>query len=425
MDLPRNRQSVLKFARHPLAFGSFLVFTSTLTGNVFAYLYNIFMARMLGPHDYGSLAATISLMSLVSVFSGSLTTTVTKFVSIYKGLGETEKIGSLIRGLFRSFFVLSLSVVLVSWWQRKSLSEFFNLPLPLLVFLVGLMFAISLFQSINLGAITGLQLFGFLAGTGFLGSFLKFASGLTFVYWGWRLLGAGGAVVFSSALVLLFSFVPLRKILFRSGLKEQIDWRAIVLYGLPAAVSLWAVASLTNADVVLVKKYFPDFEAGIYSFAALVGRVIFFASSSISSVMFPMVSERQASGQKYKHLFYYVLLSVFLISSLLSAFYFAFPVFTLNFFSGFGRSDYLAGAPFVGFLGLYYLFFSVANSLVIYFLSTHQTLVAAGFPMAAALLQIIFLGLFHQSLIQVVMVSLAVVVLLNGSLLVYFLKNER
>ncbi|MCL5004248.1 MAG: oligosaccharide flippase family protein [Patescibacteria group bacterium] len=411
-------------ARHPLALSGFLVLGSNLFGNIFAYLFNLFSAKMLGPSEYGAFASVMAVIGITGVFSQSVQTTVTKFVSGYRGIGKEKEIKDLISGLTRAFIFLGFSVFLGFFVFRNQLSDFLNIPYPVAFILVGLMIWFSFLQTINLGSIAGLQKFQLLAGFGFLSSFLKFAFGLSLIYLGFRVNGAVLGVVLSVLFVYVLSYLPLRSYL--SFIKEiNLPWKNLFKYSLPAAFSLWGIASLAGTDVVLVKKFFNPSEAGVYSFVALIGRVVFFASSSIGTIMFPLVSERASGGRKHSHLLYYVLFITLIISSAITTFYFVFPSLTIYFFSGFSRSAYLEGSSIVGYLGFYYLLYSLANVLILYYLSLHRTLISAILPFISALMQLWLISRFHASFTQVIFSSIFSVLFLLVSLLLYFLFNER
>lgn len=425
MVIPKNSQELLIFLKHPLALSSFLVFGSTLLGNIFAYLFNLFAARLLGPSDYGVLAAVIALIGVSGVFSMALSVTVTKFVSSHKGKNESQKVSDLVINLTKVFFILGLLVLLFVVLFNSRLATFFNIPYKTSLIFVGIMIFVSNLLTINTAALTGLQKFSAFAFLSFGQTFLKFVLGLGLILAGLRVDGAVLAITLTAVLTYFLTFWPLKNILTFNLKKPELPWRSLMKYSLPAIFSMWGITSLASTDVVLVKKFFDPHSAGIYSFVSLIGRVIFFASGSVTSVMFPLVSERQAGGRKYKHLLYYSLLLIFIVSMFINAFYFLFPKFTISFFTGFGKTDYHLGSAYVGFLGLYYVFFSLSNSLTIYFLSVQKTLVASIPPALIALLQIALISQFHQNYLQVIFSSIICAALLLSFYLLYLFFYDR
>lgn len=425
MVFPKNKREILDIVKHPLALSSLLVFTSTYLGNIFAYLFNLLAARFLGPADYGILSAVIALMGIVGIFSLVLSVTVTKFVSSYKGRKENDEISRLVGDLSKVFFVVGLVVLLFVVLFNSQLADFFNIPYKSSLILVGVMIFISNLLTINTAAISGLQKFSAFAVISFCQTFLKFSLGLTLILIGLKVDGAVLAIVLTAFLTYLITFWPLKGIFRFNFKKPNLPLRSLIKYSLPAFFSMWGITLLTSTDVVLVNKFFDHHSAGVYSFAALVGRVVLFASASVTAVMFPVVSQRQASGQKYKHLLFYSLAIIFLVSLVIDSFYFVFPQFTLRFFTGFAKTDYPLGAAYVGLLGFYYLIFSLCNSLNSYFLSIHKTLIAALAPSSLAILQIILITRFHANFWQVIESSIVCGLLLLGFYLVYLFSYDH
>lgn len=424
MDFPRSKKDFLYYLKHPLTVSGLLVFGSTFLGNIFAYLFNTFSFRLLGPADYGTFAAVMAVIGITGIFSQSLSTGVVKFVSEFKGKNEPEKVRVLWQSLSQTFFFVGAIVFLIFLLGRNHLAGFLNLSYPTALVWVGLYLWFSFLQTINLGTLTGLQNFNFMAAAGFLGSFLRFALGGLLIFLGGRVNGAVLGVSLAVFLVYLFTLIPLKTFLKRGGHFNWFSWPKFFRFSLPTLFSLWGITSLANTDVVLAKKFFDAESAGIYAFAALVGRVVLFASSSVAMMMFPIVSERAAGGRRYKHLLYGVLLITLVISLSINAVYFLLPRFVVQLFSAFSHAAFGA-APYILWLGFYYLLYSLCNVLINYYLSLHKTLVASALPVGAALLQIILILNFHRNFLEVIYSSMISATLLLGGFLLYFFFYER
>jgi len=57
---------------------------------------------------------------------------------------------------------------------------------------------------------------------------------------------------------------------------HRVSLRPIYAYCLPVSAMLISFTILTNSDVTLVKKFFSPLEAGYYSVAQMVGKIILF-----------------------------------------------------------------------------------------------------------------------------------------------------
>ena len=58
-----------------------------------------------------------------------------------------------------------------------------------------------------------------------------------------------------------------------------------------------AYGLLSNADVVLVKHYFPADQAGVFAKAAMVARIVLFLPAPVAAAMFPKVTSSGESSQ--------------------------------------------------------------------------------------------------------------------------------
>ncbi len=119
-------------------------------------------------------------------------------------------------------------------------------------------------------------------------------------------------------------FIPLRFLFTKQTGKPSIRLRELFRYGAPSAVALFSLTALISTDVVLIKHFFHPEEAGAYAAVATIGKIIFYFTAPIGSVMFPMIVQRHVKKEKYMHIF---LLSVGLVlipSLLLTLFYFVY-----------------------------------------------------------------------------------------------------
>ena len=71
-----------KIKKNELFRGSLILFILINLGNLINYLYQIVMARMLGPSDYGILAVLVSLTYIFAVPTIAIQTAVSKKIAI-------------------------------------------------------------------------------------------------------------------------------------------------------------------------------------------------------------------------------------------------------------------------------------------------------------------------------------------------------
>lgn len=409
-----------RIIQNPLIGGSMVLFLGMTFTNFGNYLYHLLMGRMLGPKDYGILSSIISLSYIFSILTSALLITTVKFVTRYKAKRQFGKIYSLFIGLTKIFLIAGIIVFFIFLGGRKLIGNFLHLEnsLPVLILAFGLGLNFPAF--INNAFLQGFLNFGFLSFNNVFSTILKVALAILLVKFGFGVNGALGAIFLGSLLPYFLSFYPLRFLWqYKNG--EEIEWKDFFGFSLPVVGAMLGLNSLYSTDVILVRHFFPAFEAGLYSALAVLGKIVFFASSVIPIVMFPLVSERFENGRKYLHLLYQSLLIVGGISLVITMIYFLFPSLMIEILYG---KDYLGVAPYLGIFAVFISFYSLSSLLVNFFLSIRATRVAI-FCLLAAVLQVILISLFHISLFQIIEISLGISILLFLSLVIFLRQNEK
>ncbi len=61
---------------------------------------------------------------------------------------------------------------------------------------------------------------------------------------------------------------------------------------------------INNSDILTFKYFFPNEEAGLYGALAFIRRVVFFATWTIVTLLFPKVIQKEKKGEPHTHLFW-------------------------------------------------------------------------------------------------------------------------
>lgn len=412
---------IKNFFANPLIAGSSVFFVGTMVANFGNYLYHLLMGRMLGPKDYGTLTSLISLAYLLSIFSSTLLTTIIKFVTRYKAKRQFGKIYNLFWQLKKWFLFLGIFILTLFFLFREKITEFLNIGDSFLVILVGLWMILGFLAFVNEGILRGFLKFNFLSFNTVFSTFLKLILAVVFVKLGFSVVGALGAILLASLLSYLISFLPLRFLWQYKNGKEEINWKEFFSYSAPVLLATLGLTSLYSSDVILVKHLFPAYEAGLYASLAVLGKIVFFASGVVPAVMFPLVSERFENGKNYRSFFKQSFLIVGGVSLSMTALYYSLPKLMINLLYG---PLYLTAAPLLGIFAVFIALYSECNLLINFFLSVGKTRLVV-LPVLAALSQVILISFFHQSLFQVIVVSVGVCALLLGALLLFLRRNEK
>jgi len=378
------------------------------------------MGRMLGPVNYGVLASIISLAYILNIPMGMLNLVIVKFVSSFKGKRGLGTVAVLFKKITKIIFPLSLlfflffliiSPLILSFLHLKSVS-------PLII--IGLVFLISTFCTLNRSVLQGLLHFGYLTTSGILEVVLKVGVAVLLVIIGFSVNGALLAILIGGVVAYFFTLYPLCRL--SPGGKEKIlNGREMIAFALPVFFSILAFTSLFTTDIVLARHFLSAQEAGFYSALATLGKIIFFASSPIIMVMFPMISERQTNGRDFRDLLFQSSGLVFLICLAITFIFALAPSLMVKILYG---RHYLIASPYLIFFAIFISLYTFSYLLTNFYLSIKKVKVVI-LTVIASLAQIVFISFFHQSLLQIVMGSIFVLALLFVGLLVYYPFSEK
>jgi O-antigen/teichoic acid export membrane protein len=392
-----------------------MVMVGSVVGGFGGYIYHLLMGRMLGPADYGVLVSLISLFSILGVPLAAVGLTIVKFVSAYNGRKETKAISLFFKKVNLWVLPFSLFLFLVFLICIPFINSFLNINSYFLLIIVLFASLIGIFSSVNRSFLQGLLRFGWLTFSGIVEILTKVLAAILLVTIGLRVSGALWSLVFSGLIALLFNFWPLRFLLANKENGLKINNREILIFSIPVFFLTLSFTSLYSSDIILVRHFLSSQETGFYAALSTIGKIIIFLTSPVISVMFPMISERHASGNRYRNLLLLSLILVTLICSFSALFYFLFPQLVVIIFYG---SQYLSAAGYLGFFAILFSFYSLSSLLINFYFSIKKTKIVI-LPVLAALFQIIFICFFHQNLWDIILISLIINALLFVGLLLY------
>ncbi len=412
---------VKKLLKHELISGTFYLFIGGTIANFIAFIYNLFLARTLVPVDYGIYGSLLSIITLLGVPVSSLGPVIVKFSANYFAKNETEKAAMLYFKMFQFIFAITFLIFLLFVIFSGVLQNFLHIQNTSYIIFSGLIIAFFYLNLVNTSYIQSILKFKFLSFINILASLAKLLVGGVLILTGFKIFGALGGVFAMAFVTFILGFWPIRFI-FKNvrNNNTKIPVKEIISYALPTSFAIFFLASFTSTDVILVKHFFNPHQAGFYAGLSLVGKVIFYFTSPIPMVMFPLLVKRHTLGRNFNGLFYLALLLVVLPSLAITGFYFLFPGFVIRLFLG-GR-DYLVIAPFLGLFGIYLTIFSLVNVCVNFFLSVNKMKIVP-VVVLAAVLQILFITFFHSNFYQVIGVSISVSLLLLVLLLGYYILH--
>ena len=412
---------IFRFAKHELITGSFFLFAGGMVGNFFAFLLNLFLARNLSYADYGIFASLLAIVSLAYIPGQSINTIIVKFATRFFADGQMDKFAVFYQVSFKVLFVIALTFFMIFVVLAYPISSFLKLDNLYYGLIIAAIVGVYYVGILNHAFLQSLLKFLTLSSINVFSSFIKLIAGVLFVYLGFAAFSGLLAILFMAIGAFLIAFIPLRKYVNKTS-KTKISFpnNEIMSYSIAAFFTVFFLTSLTSSDVILVRHFFDAKQAGFYAGLSLIGKVIFYFTAPIPSVLFPLLVKRHTIGASYKKLFYLAVFLVFIPSLGITLFYLMFPHFVINLFLG-GR-EYSEMSRFLGIFGLYIMLVSLTSVCINFFLSFNETKVWV-IVIPFAILQILLISLFHASFYQVIYLSILSAFGLLIVLFLYYFKK--
>lgn len=395
-----------------------MLFGATLV-NFGNYLFHLITGRLISPSQYGVLESLISSLYLLGIIPLSINLIIVKAVSTLKGRGEEGQISlfyfwfrkrMLLLGVLATFVLMLLMPAMGSFLKLNDLRPLFlislSYPILLLITLLRSYFQGLLdFTSYNISTVAEVV--------------FKIILAVTFVSLGLSVYGIILGMVLSSLIGYVIALPRLK--LKKTGKTENfISHNLVYPNTVPMFLYTLSFTSLFSTDIILVKHYFSADQAGLYAAVSVLCKIIFFISGPLVSVMFPIISQKRAQGEKHKHYLFLTLIIAGIFCLFFNTIYYLFPQAILHLLYG---EKYLAGSNILFHFSIFLTFYTLANVLANYFLSIGKGVVSWFMIMTAAG-QAILIVLYHQSLFEVIYSSIFASLLLLIALLIYYRHED-
>jgi O-antigen/teichoic acid export membrane protein len=394
--------------------GSVIMLIGSVLVSVINFSYNVVVARKLGPADFGNVSAIATLLMMFSALTQSFQLLCAKFVARNESFWAKSRI---YRGLMKRAWTVSVLAAVGLVLLQKPIAALLKLPSTQLIVFLAVAVAFLAPVGVKRGGLQGQCQFTPLATTFVLESAIKLMAAMVLVYVGYGVLGAVGAIAISVVLAFAFSPVPLSAD--QSG-KAQQCIPASIPEGMQTIVFFIGQVVINNVDILLVKHFFDPQRAGLYAAVALVGRLLYFAAWQVVSAMFPISAASKPDERDWRVLITPLLL-VFGMSVLFIVLLVAAPRLIIGVVFGehFAQAEALFGL-YAASTGIY----SLAVVLMTYEMS--RKIANTGWlQLVISGLMALLISIFHDSLKQVILIQICMMVVLLAFAVVPFLRSFK
>lgn len=408
---------------HPLISGSSIVLVGTFIGNIMQYIFNILMLSLLSKPDYGLLITLTSIINLLAILQGALSSIFAKFAAQYEARKDATGLNNLISGGKRFVLEFALSILVVLFMALQPLAKFLHITDIRLMLLAYFAICIAILFSLPMGILQGRMKFYFVSFLYGFGPLSKIFLGVLFISLGFRVFGVMVGVFLSFLIPLVISSIVIfkeHKKEYRKKDSEKLLFNEFRKYSLKFFIATISIAVISSGDVILVRHFFNPVVSGEYAALSLIGKAIFWLSAPIYFVFFPLISYKREKKESVLGTLVLAGIVIAAISGAVSLVYFFVPHLVLLVFAA---TKYKNLSGYLGIFSLYIFIFSIAYLLNNFFLSIGKTSVYK-IDLAVATLFIILVFLFHRSVPEIIGVLFFVSFLLLVSLLIYYKLYE-
>lgn len=402
--------------KHQFLSGSLIMVIGSNIYNFSQFVYHFLSGRFLGKSDYGDLATIISLLGFISIIQLGFNLTVIKFIASNK---DKQILSDFIKWVFKWSLITGLILAGFTMLIASHAAAFLNLRVEYILML-GPILLFFIITTSGRSVLHGLLRFDQFVYSLLAEAFGKIVATLILLYAGFAVFGTLFAFLIGIALSFVITFILLRKYLV-GEIKQKPEVVPLIKYSLAVFIQGLALTSMYTTDLILVKHFFPSEVGGLYAALAILGRIVFFGTIPIASVMFPIVVKRHLNGEKYRNILFMSLLLILAVSVVVTAAYYFFPVLPLGLLYG---KNYLDGSEILWWFGVFMTLLSFAMVMTQFYLSINKTKIVYLFVFAA-LLQAGLIWFFHTTILMVIQVSILSAALLDLALFVYYPYHNR
>ncbi len=346
--------------------GSLILFILINFGNIINYLYQVIMARMLGPSDYGVLAVLISFTYIFAIPTLAIQTAVSKKIAIFNFKKDYGKMNGLFFSFLKKLFVFSIIIfiifVILSFFIVKPL----NISFWLLI-LTGILIITSFIYPLASGSLQGMKKFSALGWNTLLIFLIKLIFAIILVFFGFKVYGAILGFILGIILGFILALPFIKEIINAKadsdGTKIFNKENILIFSAMLVFVFIYSI------DVILARVFFPSEITGKYAVISTIGKMILFSTMSIGTAMFPISAERHYAKTKTSGIIKKASLYVFILCAAAVILFIIFPELIIKLLFG---NQYLETAKLLPYLGIAFSFIAFFNILILYRISKDE-----------------------------------------------------
>jgi len=382
---------------------SVLVVTTSFLASIFNYLFQLFLGRYFSVEDYAVITALLSITGIAPLFLLFFTNGLPKLVAEIKDDDYPVRISRLFHAASYISFLMSLITFTGIIIFTPYISSYLKVSDRTIFPVFALSVALGIYNNFIPKYLQGLLRFKAFALVTFLRAVLRFGVVAIVIHFNRQVVDVFKGLSLVALLFVVMGFVLLKKnIVFKLYQVILPDVITLLRYSVGAALGFTCIFLIQNCDVLLVKHFFPEALAGVYSAVVVVGRIVFFVASPVVTVMLPVCASHYKKGENYFKTFLVSLAITLSVALPVTLVYILFPKTIVGLLFG---EKYLLGSIY---LGRYAIYMAIYTTLIttVWFLIAISKFFLSSLLFVSFLIQILGIYFYHANLVQIINVCI-------------------
>ncbi|MBU1200737.1 polysaccharide biosynthesis C-terminal domain-containing protein [Patescibacteria group bacterium] len=389
-------------------FGSFLASTTN-------YLFHLLLIRLLLPAQYGEFLSYLSFLYLISIPAGTIGLIVSKHIASFRGKKDNKSINHFFYWILRKAIIPALLIAFVIILSANKLSILLKAH-PQAFYVLSFSLLTSFGESITGSYLLAFQKFTTSVKISISTILLKIILAFILIKLGAGATGGIVAILITSATSISLGLYNIKKYIYpppKSIKKIKFNIKKYTSYSLILSTGMLSIISI---DMLLVRYFFSPHLSGIYASLSTLGKMIYFGITPISMLAMTLISNRHSANKNTKSIIAKLILIALLLGLIGFIIFSVFPHQVVLFLSG---QQYIEAVRYLPIISLSMFLFGLSNVMLTSMFAIEKPK-ASLILLTACILQPILIVLFHQTLMQVVVVNLFIHFSILLSLILYY-----
>ena len=265
-----------------------LIFAISIFASGLNYLFQILSGRLLDTADYGQINSLFSIINILTVLGSALGLSITKHIA-----ESNHEVGGNIKRILKHAMwimpiVMIMMTIIILAINRTDLYTSIVTAVATYAMAVAFIF-FSILQGKKM--FTNVGIFNLIQPA------FKFVVGIVLLLIGLRYQSIMYVMAIGAILAMIYGYRKSKNVIDFSANANNNEVKLIYKYFVFTFISTICLTIFNNIDILIIKQFFDETATGMYSSAALFGKIILYIPTALITMMVPLVAESKTKEE--------------------------------------------------------------------------------------------------------------------------------